>query len=930
MKLSAYFSFLYTLTLAVLLTGQGLAVAPTPEAIAKWKAEGIYAQKIAAWQNFKALGGCAPSEHSPFDKKRINDRLATGLAAVDTAKILVILVEFSDHLHNGITYEQRVAADSSDFDSILFSDRNIGPIINPTGSLTDYYLENSYGLFYVRGGITNWLMMPKTYVYYEGGAGGIDSATSRSQEMVLSAINAADAAGVNFQDYDYNNDGTIDGLVIIHAGYGAESGVFGIWSHKFHLASLTMRDGVNLYDYTMNPEEGFGGISPIGVICHEFGHFLGAPDLYDITDTTGTSHGLGNWSLMATGNYNGEARKPAHFDAWSKSQIGLIVLTNVTANLNNVQFPAAEFTPTAYRLSNLTSSPEYWIVENRQRIGFDVLLPGSGLLIYHVDPNAPTVNGSNAGPDSNLVELEQADGNYDLNFTLDNEGDQGDPYPGFSDNREFHDLSTPNDEVYKTAGLFPHIGVWEISNSDSLMYADLDVSWSRPYIVSDTIRLSDAMGGNNDGNLDPGETIQVFFTARNLMRTGYNARATLATNNPHVAITTNNVMFDNMFDAVPANNNLNPIEFTVASDVVTTVDSFYLTVKCDSTTGGLPGQSAKYTATIGFEVSVGTPRILLVDDDHGGSYEKVITRVLNRNKKASSVWHNQTQGTPPIAQMLRYPIVIWHTGDSAANVISPPEIAVMKSYMDSGNNIFLSTLSGVKDMHVLDPAFLQDYFKAAYDSTSFTNSIMWGIAGSELGDGTKFRCPRREPFAQLRQGMAAMPGGVAFSSYIFNSSTPTAGISCQSSYKSVLLSSPIENIEDSVGGTFDTKDTLIYRVLKFFGDISTGLGDEPLSNLPESFQLNQNYPNPFNPSTTISYTIHSRGSSENPYRTVLEIYNILGQRVRTLVDEPQSAGAYSVVWEGNTDSGQKVASGIYFYRLVLGDQTQTKKMVYIK
>jgi immune inhibitor A len=331
-------------------------------------------------------------------------------------------------------------------------------------------------MFYVTGGITNPLRMPSTYAYYEGGASGIGIATPRSQELVLNAIDAANTAGVNFQDYDHDNDGFIDGLVIIHAGLGAETGGFGIWSHKFHLPSTISRDGVQIYDYTMNPEEFPGAISPIGVICHEFGHTFGLPDLYDIDYQPETSEGLGNWSIMASGTYNFNGRRPAHFDAWCKARIGFLSLINVTANLDNAVLPAVEYSPVAYKLKNAASQHEYWVVENRRKKGFDLNIPGEGLLIYHVDTLAPA---NNIDVNRYYVALEQADGDLDLEFTLNNVGDAGDPFPGSTNNREFHDYTTPSDVTNFSAFVYPHIGVMDISNSDSVMYADLDISFSR-------------------------------------------------------------------------------------------------------------------------------------------------------------------------------------------------------------------------------------------------------------------------------------------------------------------------------------------------------------------------------------------------------------------------------------------------------------------
>ena len=106
-----------------------------------------------------------------------------------------------------------------------------------------------------------------------------------------------------------------------------------------------------------------------------------------------------------------------------------------------------------------------------------------------------------------------------------------------------------------------------------------------------------------------------------------------------------------------------------------------------------------------------------------------------------------------------------------------------------------------------------------------------------------------------------------------------------------------------------------------------GLSKEPSDasgTLPQAYVLAQNYPNPFNPTTTISYSI------KNPGQVELNIYNVLGQNVRTLVNEYQNAGTYSTCWNGRNDSGDEVATGIYFYRIKSGDFSQIKKMVMMK
>ena len=98
--------------------------------------------------------------------------------------------------------------------------------------------------------------------------------------------------------------------------------------------------------------------------------------------------------------------------------------------------------------------------------------------------------------------------------------------------------------------------------------------------------------------------------------------------------------------------------------------------------------------------------------------------------------------------------------------------------------------------------------------------------------------------------------------------------------------------------------------------------------VPAKFSLSANYPNPFNPVTRIQYSVSS--NQIQPIHTTLRIYNVLGQLVKTLVNEPQEAGTYEVIWDGRDENGNEVASGIYFYRLQAEDFTKAKKMLLLK
>ena len=104
---------------------------------------------------------------------------------------------------------------------------------------------------------------------------------------------------------------------------------------------------------------------------------------------------------------------------------------------------------------------------------------------------------------------------------------------------------------------------------------------------------------------------------------------------------------------------------------------------------------------------------------------------------------------------------------------------------------------------------------------------------------------------------------------------------------------------------------------------TTGIGDEA-SNLPQSYALDQNFPNPFNPTTNIGFRIAELGFVE------LKIYDASGRLVKTLMSENRAAGDYNVSWDATDESGQRVASGIYLYKLQAGDFLETKKMVLMK
>lgn len=394
-------------------------------------------------------------------------RLRPTAAATTSFRALAILVQFSD---------VPAQAPAASFDTLLFE---LGQ-----GSVRDYYSEISYGkLDMVTVNLPSavgWQTAPESRTFYANGQYGLWSTSypNNARRLVEDAVAAADSL-VDFSLYDNDGNGWVDALMVIHTGPGGElSGdPDDIWSHKWSI-SRQLRDGVWVYGYAMMPEYWRDpGDMTIGVFAHELGHVFGLPDLYD---TDYSSRGVGRWSLMAGGSWNGSlGSSPAHPDAWSRIQLGFTSPITPTTGAFGVPLPQVEADTVIYRLwdGGLPGS-EYFLVENRQKTGFDAGLPGSGLLIWHIDDTVSTKNTREWYPgytDSGhcLVALEQADGNWEMEQGI-NSGNSGDPFPGSTDNRTFNSTTTPNSLAYD--GSVSLVTVSNISSSGPTMTADLSVS----------------------------------------------------------------------------------------------------------------------------------------------------------------------------------------------------------------------------------------------------------------------------------------------------------------------------------------------------------------------------------------------------------------------------------------------------------------------
>lgn len=366
-----------------------------------------------------------------------------------TLRVIVVLVDFTD---------KPMTQSANHFRDLFFSQGVI-----PTKSVREYYHEVTNGLVDIQGDVVGPFRLPQTLATYAHGAAGLGNTLPNARTMARDAVMAANPS-VNFTPFDNNGDGFVDAFIVIHAGAGGEvTGNSGdIWSHKWVLDGGAMAvDGTKIYGYLTVPED-----CKIGVCAHEIGHLLfGFPDLYD---TDGTSEGIGNWCLMAGGSWGGGGDTPSHPCAWCKANQGWVSIDNRTSN-GVVTIHDVKDSHTVYRLwKDGGPGNEYFLVENRQKTGFDASLPGDGLLIFHID------EGQSGNTDENhyKVALMQADGKRDMELHH-SRGDAGDPYPGSSGNVTFNNTSTPNSKSY--AGAMTCVAVSGISASGPTMTANLQV-----------------------------------------------------------------------------------------------------------------------------------------------------------------------------------------------------------------------------------------------------------------------------------------------------------------------------------------------------------------------------------------------------------------------------------------------------------------------
>ena len=316
-------------------------------------------------------------------------------------KGLIILVEFSDKSFmekNNKALYNRIA-----------NEKNFkhGDFI---GSVSDYFYAQSYGTFELSFDIAGPVKLSKKQSYY--GQNDSDGNDMHPGEMVIEALKAIKDT-TDFAQYDWDGDKEVDQVYIIYAGRGEADGGPGnvIWPHEYTLTEEGMSEagikpqtfnGITIDTYACSNEiDENSQTAGIGNICHEFSHCLGYPDMYD---TEYQNSGMGYWDLMDAGAYNGNGFCPPEYTSYERWVAGWKEPIELKTDTVITNMKAISENGDCFIMRNDNCDTEYYLLENRQFTGWDKELPGSGLLILHVDYYEDVWNDNSVNTTSGLYD----------------------------------------------------------------------------------------------------------------------------------------------------------------------------------------------------------------------------------------------------------------------------------------------------------------------------------------------------------------------------------------------------------------------------------------------------------------------------------------------------------------------------------------------
>ena len=773
----------------------------------------------------------------------------------DTFHVPLILVEFPD---------AQATYDSIDFEMIMNEEGYTHLHYNNTGSFRDFYQEISYGQFLPISEVTNWITAPEQHDHYAySNPNGYDHV----RELVRAMVDSLEEQGFDWSLFDNDGDGYVDALNLLHQGPGAEQGDYSnIWSHKWSLGNLAVQyDGVVINSYTMNPEIQSGQIVAIGVLAHEFGHALGLPDLYD-TDYSST--GSGKLALMASGSWGTNGTTPwypATMTGWAKNRLGWVDVIEILEDTDGIQIEQTFSSNQIIRVNHQQESEEYWLIENRQKIGSDTLMPEPGLCIWHINDNIANGWGVNSDEPYYGVGLEQADGL----FNLENGGpsDGADVYPGITNNREFSNTSTPN--THSLYGSPSMLRIDNISDPGQLMTFDVEYN---DIITAEASIINGAGYANNQGAISIALENQMLIEEFEFELVFSPAIVDIIGVSPTNRTT---------FDSVSINNNF----ITLFNPIIEPGSGPILNLNLFNNTGINIDVNVSFNLCSGYTSNNQEVGIIITDE---ATYEiQAINQILNIQGENGKIGGGASY-IVSIENTIPVPLSLIQIIHDPTTILTPSN----EPFNDLNNNSIYDDGEPFTDWNengVWSPLIEPINIQSGWNINGSPNSSGVVVSFSnwdnpiEPGNHELFRINCKvEEEAELGDQIELNTNVLILLDIWSNTAVPF------------------------VNGN----ETIIID-----GTLSTDFN----SSKPLDFSLNKIYPNPFNPATTFSFSINKID------HVSINIYNLNGVLIKTLINQTLEPGIYEINWDANYFS-----SGIYFVEINSGINRDVRKITLLK
>lgn len=354
------------------------------------------------------------------------------LRAIGSPNIVVILAEFSD-----VKFTPSISGANPEetFQKFFQGYGNDDPTrfteLGSCGAVRDYFRDQSHGLF-----TPNFHVVARVAV-----SGAHDSYPDKRETFRTEALKkATQVEGINWSDYDTNNDGKVDAVIIVFPGLGHNQHGSEKDMHACAWTSAMTVNGVVFAGQVLCPEQRMRTSGPvlngIGVFCHEMSHLLGLPDLYD-TLKPADGPGMDVWDIMDYGEYTGSGTRPTGYSAYEKEYMGWISIPELT-EAQHLEMSSLAEGGVAYRMRNRAYLDEYYILEVRNRnypldgyYNWDETMcntyTGQGLLVTHIDysPNHWSGNTVNADKAHQHMTIVPANNHFQLLDELNKEDATG-------------------------------------------------------------------------------------------------------------------------------------------------------------------------------------------------------------------------------------------------------------------------------------------------------------------------------------------------------------------------------------------------------------------------------------------------------------------------------------------------------------------------